>query len=49
METLSTDCLDLIADLEADVEVPDFDDDDVYEWELCLSYTGDEDEDLEEV
>ena len=49
MEILDQDIMSLIADLEADVEVPDFDDDDVYEWELCLSYTGDEDEDLEEV
>ena len=43
MEILDQDIMSLIADLEADVEVPDFDDDDdVYEWELCLSYTGDD-------
>ena len=45
MEILDQDIMSLIADLEADVEVPDFDDDDVYEWELCLSYTGEDDED----
>jgi hypothetical protein len=48
METLSNDLLSLIADLEADVEVPDFDDDDddVYEWEQCLSYTGEDDDEV---
>jgi hypothetical protein len=44
METLDLETLELLAALEADLEVPDFDDDDVYEWELCLSYTGDDEE-----
>jgi hypothetical protein len=42
MEILDQDIMSLIADLETDVEVADFDDDDVYEWEQCLSYTGDD-------
>ena len=43
METLDLATLELLAALEADLEVPDFDDDDdVYEWEQCLSYTGDD-------
>jgi hypothetical protein len=46
-EILDLQTLELLAALEADLEVPDFDDDDVYEWEQCLSYTGDEDEDLD--
>ncbi len=49
MEILDQDIMSLIADLEADVEVPDFDDDDdddVYEWEQCLSYTGEDDDEV---
>jgi len=43
METLDLATLALLDALEADLEVPDFDDDDdVYEWEQCLSYTGDD-------
>ncbi len=41
-EILDLATLELLAALEADLEVPDFDDDDVYEWEQCLSYTGDD-------
>ncbi len=43
METLDLATLELLAALEADLDVDlDFDDDDVYEWEQCLSYTGDD-------
>ena len=42
-EILDLQTLALLDALEADLEVPDFDDDDdVYEWEQCLSYTGDD-------
>jgi hypothetical protein len=43
-EILDLATLELLAALEADLEVADFDDDDVYEWEQCLSYTGDDED-----
>ena len=48
METLSNDLLSLIAAFEEglDAEALAFDDDDVYEWEQCLSYTGEDDDEV---
>ncbi len=45
MEILDQDIMSLLADLEADLDADlEFDaDDDVYEWEQCLSYTGEDD------
>jgi len=49
MEILDQDIMSLLADLEADLDSDldfDADDDDVYEWEQCLSYTGEDDDEV---